>query len=170
MSLEKSPKVGRLYVVVRASVMSCFGCKGLRGLGECKLFSADDIPLLEPAVCVQQVLVFLGDKGFCIANLPSAYLSVSKAYITWCHRLSSFHLVNTSGRLGSFPTLVAPTRWIVRTWCAPIIFREDLVALRHSTFNRISLHIPATLITILSLLKKLGSQLRWLPWSMMYSL
>ena len=69
-----------------------FGCRGVRSLGECKLFSADDIPLWEPAVCVWQVLVFLGDKGFRIIYLPSACLSAPKAYIPWYHRLSCHYI------------------------------------------------------------------------------
>ena len=91
MSLMKSPKVGRLCAVVRASVMFCFACRGIEGLSECELCSADDILLSEPAVCVSQVLVFLRDRGFRILYLSSACLSVSKAYLLWCHCLSPLH-------------------------------------------------------------------------------
>ena len=58
MSLMKSPNVSRLYAVgavVRASVMFCFGCRGVKGLGGCKLCSVDDTLLWEPAVCLAGV-------------------------------------------------------------------------------------------------------------------
>lgn len=66
----KFPKVGLLYAVVRASVMFCFGCMGVGGLGEYKLCSVDDMLLWEHVVCVQQVLVFLGIRVFVSSICP----------------------------------------------------------------------------------------------------
>ena len=51
----KYPKVGPLCAVVTASVMFCFGCRGVKGLGGCKLCSANDTLLEEPAVCLAGV-------------------------------------------------------------------------------------------------------------------
>ena len=49
----------------------------LKILTESKLCSLDGIPLYEPAVCVQQVLVFLGVMGLRILYFPSACSSPS---------------------------------------------------------------------------------------------